>query len=149
MLKQTEHSHTPLPGNCYGVLFSEIEKVWDKVSPLIERALQYADGKFTIESVKNSLVSRNMQLWVYINNDIKSCAVTQIHSYPNKKVCSVLFAAGQDVHEWLQFMTLVEEWARSNLCESIEIYGRPGWERLLGWERIHVVIRKNLHESSH
>lgn len=149
MHKQTEHSYTPCPGNVYGVLFSEIEKVWDKVCPLIAQAVQYSDGRYSTDSVKKSLISRNMQLWVYANNDIKSCAVTQISNYPLKKVCTVLFSAGKDVGEWLRFIILIEEWARQNHCDDIDIYGRPGWERLLGWERIHVAIRKNLHESSH
>jgi hypothetical protein len=130
-------------------LFSEIENVWHRVEPIIAKAVQYSDGKYSTEHVKKSLLSRKMQLWVYVNGDIKSCAVTQISNYPLKNVCTILFAAGADLHEWLRFMPMIEEWARENKCDDIDIYGRPGWEKVLGWERIHVVIRKNLHESSH
>lgn len=149
MLNQTKLSPTPLSGNVYGVLSSEIDSVWKECVPHLTRALEYSDNKYSLEHIKSSLESRSMQLWVYLKDDIKACMVTQLVNYPTKRVCLILFLGGSLMHEWVRFMNLIEEWARSNRCEAIEIYGRPGWAKVLGWEQIHVVLRKNLHESTH
>lgn len=149
MLKQTEPSFIQSPGRLYGVAPEAVEEVWEQVSPILVKSLQYADGKYSLESIKRALLRRDMQLWMYVRDGIKACGVTQVLKYPEKKVCVVMFAAGEALSEWINFDSLIEEWARDNQCDAIEIYGRPGWERVLGWERIHVVIRKNLHESTH
>lgn len=149
MHKQIEHSYTRSQGSVYGVLSTDIDLVWDQCVPHLKRAIEYSDEKYSLESIKNGLESRTMQLWVYMKGDIKACMVTQLVNYPTKRVCLILFLGGSLMHEWLRFMTLIEEWARSNHCEAIEIYGRPGWAKVLGWEQIHVVLRKNLHESTH
>lgn len=149
MLKQTERLYTPSLGSVHGILYSDIDVVWDECVPHLNRALQYADGKYTLDSLKKSMESRNMQLWVYIKDSIKACMVTQIVNYPGKRVCLILFIGGSHMSEWISFEPFIEQWARENKSDSIEIYGRPGWAKVLGWEQIHVVLRKNLHESTH
>lgn len=149
MLNPIKASCTPSSGSVYGVLSTDIDLVWEQCVPYLKRALEYSDGKYSLESIKKGLESRSMQLWIYMKGDIKACMVTQIVNYPIKKVCLIMFLGGSLMHEWLRFMTMIEEWSRSNKCDAMEIYGRPGWAKVLGWEQIHVVIRKNLHESSH
>jgi len=149
MHRQIEPSYTPSPGRLYGVAPDAVEGLWEQVAPILVKSLKYADSKYSLESIRHALIRRDMQLWMYVRDGIKACGVTQVVKYPEKKVCVFMFAVGEVLSEWIQFDSLIEEWARDNQCDAIEIYGRPGWEKVLGWERIHVVIRKNLHESTH
>ena len=123
-----------------GIQSNEIEAVWDKVKPQLERAIEHADGKFTTQSVKRSLKKRDMQLWM----DGESIGITRIDNYPEKKVCTVMFGAGEDLDVFKNGLEVIERWAKSKGCDSIEIWGRRGWLRVLDYTHIHDVIRKKL-----
>lgn len=145
MLKQIKHFYTPSSGSrIYGVLSSHIDDVWNQVEPLLSKSLDYADGKYSTGSIYKALKVRDMQLWVSMRGGLEACCVTEIRFFPLKKVCTVMFCAGKDMDNWLWFLSEVELWAISNGCHSIEVHGRRGWEKILGWELISTVIRKNL-----
>ena len=126
------------------VTSNRIEEVWEDILPWVRMFLPYCDGKYTEKSIKQSLKEKDMQLWVMVNKAIDGIAITQISNYPGKKVCTVMFCAGVRMHEWINFIEHIEDWAESEGCESVEIYGRPGWEKVLGWGKVHTVLRKNL-----
>jgi transposase len=143
-LRQIEALPTPSQARLYGVLSSHIDQIWKEVAPLLSQALEYSDGKYSLESIKQALINRDMQLWLSIDGHIEACGVTQIVSYPCKKVCNFMFVAGRDMEKWLTFENDIKQWAREHGCQSIELYGRPGWQKILPWERIHVVLREHL-----
>lgn len=129
----------------YGVLHSHIEQVWPTVAPMIERVLPHTDGKYLACDIRDLLLSRDMQLWVAVDEDILSCAVTQIHTWPRKKVATIVMCAGDDMGHWLHMHDFLASWALENGCQAIEIYGRPGWEKVLpSYKKIHVVLRREL-----
>jgi len=123
-----------------GIKVKDIESVWGEVRPLIESALDYGDGKFTAQSIKRSLKKKEMQLWMEGQN----VGVTRIDIYPAKKVCTVMFGAGFDLSVFENGIKVIEAWAREKGCDSIEIWGRKGWIRILGYTHIHSAIGKEL-----
>lgn len=130
--------------NIYAVFSHQIPEVWEKVLPLVKSALDYSDGKFTPDSVKAALEAREMQLFI-VGENISAIAITQIQQYPAKRVLVFEFCAGKDIDRWLfDLVSEIERWAVEQGCDAIEAVGRPGWEKVLGWERIHVVVRKPL-----
>lgn len=145
MLKQIKHFYTPSSGSqLFGVLSSHIDDIWGSVKGLVSAGLEYSDGKYTVEDVYKSLKSRDMQLWVSFNEAIEAIGITQINIYPNKKVCVIFLVAGSYMDNWLHFSESIKAWAKERGCQSLECYGRPGWEKVLGWEKIHTVLRENI-----
>lgn len=133
----------------YGVLSTHIDSIWPDVASLLERAIIYSDGKYQIDDVYQFLKDRAMQLWVAFNNEglLKACCISQIVSYPRKKVLILIFVAGIDSTEWIHFADVLKEFAMDKQCQSIEFYGRPGWEKLtkqLGFKKIHTVFKFDL-----
>lgn len=127
-----------------GVLASHIDAVWGQAKPLIERSIPYAAGKWSMDYIYHSLKDKDMQLWLVLDGDIVAAAVTQIQNYPTKRVCTVMFAGG-DGQDWGSCLLEVEQWARTVGCNSIEIWGRKGWERVLPeYSFLHTVIGKEL-----
>ena len=145
-LKQTDRSYWRSLGNSklHGVPSSHIDDVWDSVKQLVFDGLEYSDGKYTVDDVYKSLKSRNMQLWVSINEGIEAIGITEINIYPNKKVCQIFLVSGRNMDNWLHFSKVIEAWAKERGCQSLECFGRPGWGKVIGWERIHIVLRKKL-----
>ena len=129
--------------NLYAVFAHQINEVWEKVLPLVNSSLEYADGKWTAESIKTALENKQMQLFI-VGKDVTAIAITQVQQYPAKKVLVVMFCAGSGMNDWVSLMSEFEDWAKEQDCKAVEVIGRPGWERVLGWERIHVVVRKTL-----
>ena len=108
----------------------------------IEAALAYSGGTHLFEDVEKAINDGIMQLWPAKN----SAAVTEIVQYARKKVCNV-FLAGGDLDEIIGGMDSLTEWARSQGCESVTLYGRKGWERVLdshGFKPVMVVLERKI-----
>lgn len=119
-----------------GVLAADIDSVWPEVNHLIERALEYADGKMSLEDVYVALRAKEYQLWLAPGG----VWVTRIIIYPQSKRLEFLVASGEwddwDEHGWE-----VAAWARTLGCDAVELIGRPGWGRKSGLEEIHRTFR--------
>lgn len=128
----------------YGVPSPHVESVWPHIEVFIEDALDYSDGKYSLTSIKQSLLDRQMQLWVMMDHKYRAAGVTSINDYPCKSVATVMFGGGEELSYFVEGIKGIEEWAKSAGCESLEVWGRPGWKKALNYELIHVVLRKNL-----
>ena len=127
----------------------DFDQVWEKVIPLIDRAIEYADGKYGAEDIYKALKNREMQLWVAFTKvgALSAFCITKITHYPREKRGAILFASGHNVMEWLPFCKTIQNWARENGCTSMEVYGRRGWKKLLkqyGHYEIHTVLKVDL-----
>ena len=133
-----------------GVPQDSVDLVWGKAQPLLERALGYADGEFTIEDVLKFILDRTMQLWVLLDaetDDVVMAATTEMTSCPRMKVCRVVLMGGVSMDVWQDQVPVFEDWARQNGCQMFEIYGRKGLAKKLtqlGYETKYYVNRKQL-----
>jgi len=131
-----------------GVQPWEVDLLWPEYLPLVEKALAEAHGEFTAEDIHKSLIQKKMQLWASEKKGRpQAVAVTEIYSYPNKKICQIVLAAtnmhmGPDF--WREMIIPVKAWAKKRGCQSVRAQGRPGWERVMGWQKIYTVIEEEL-----
>lgn len=123
-------------GGVWGVLSTQVDSVWPYAEQQIARALEYADGKITVDDVRNGLKSRDYQLWLVPGG----VWVTRIIRYPQSTRLEILAAAGE-WDDWLKHGHAVADWARQNGCDAVELTGRPGWGRKTGFEEIHRTFR--------
>src|SRR3990167_913846 len=123
--------------------------VWHQISPIVTKALPYADGKYTLEDIYINIINKQMQLWVVSGSDEGpySICITKMVNYPQKKVLNIMFCAGKHLPVWVHYIESLKEFARNNQCDAIEEYGRQGWSRYLekwGFETLYTVCRYNL-----
>jgi hypothetical protein len=112
----------------------------DAIAPAVER-----DPCDSIDDVMLDVESGKAQAWVATEGTaIRGACVTQILGGSKAKQCFIRHCAGEGASEWVDFVGVIENWARLEGCDSIELIGREGWQRLLGWERPAVVLRKGL-----
>jgi hypothetical protein len=129
---------------------SEVAGVWILVEDLIQKACDRSGGFADAEDFKGWLEKGIMQLWVAFDNKekkIKCVTVTEVKQYPKYKVCDCRITTGTDYKSWVDFMDNVVNWARANGCKKMEIFTRPGWERILkrkGFAKTHVQLEKML-----
>lgn len=99
-------------------------KEWDRCQKYIEDALEYGHGGFDISDVFERVAQGKFLLWTRQN----SAAVTEIVSYPRKRVVNVALAGG-NLDELEDMAPAIYEWAKSIGINSIFVSGRKGWKR--------------------
>lgn len=141
-------SHPELCGVVVGT--PDFEMAWSNSVALLDKAIAFSDGKETLENIKRQVERRDMQFWVVVDFskppfEILAAFVTRIECHPKKKVLSIPYLGGKEAERWLDNIAIIEDFARSNGCESVEVIGRRGWiKKLPDYEPIHTVIRKVL-----
>jgi hypothetical protein len=110
------------------------------LAPSVER-----DPCESLDDVIADIESGQAIAWLISDGaSVRGVVVTQILEGSKAKQLFIRHVAGEGVADWLHFLETIETWARSIGCQTIELIGREGWERLLGWNRQAVLLRKDL-----
>lgn len=127
----------------------QVDKVWPLAEKLVSDACE-EHGGYNANDILEYLKAGLMQLWMAIDgesNKVICVCVTEIRQYPNFKVCDLRITTGEQYDRWFNYMDQICEWARSEGCKRMEIFARPGWERILkhkGFNKTHVQLEKDL-----
>ena len=128
----------------------EIDKIWplvkDKVQAALDRNYNFRDHSDVKENCKKGIE----QLWVIVDkkDNVHGVCITQILQQANYNIGLVRIATGHNLPEWVDKIKEFENWAYDKCdCRKIEIYGRPGWKKMLtplGYDFSHVQMDKFL-----
>lgn len=125
----------------------QVPFVWDRVKDHIQRALDRGSN-YTLEDIYDNLLFGDMQLWVWQSDDcraeIYAALVTTIQTRKNVTFCLFLALGGSKLDEWIEFLPIVERWAKENDCDEMRIYGRIGWARHIGYDIEYTKMTKRL-----
>ncbi len=130
----------------------DVPYIWDDVAPMLHRVKEHSEGELEIDDFLDHLTMGGMQLWIATEDkEIIMSAVTQIISYPQKKILRVIALAGEnfkEVHD--NCINMVESFAIKNQCSALELWGRKGWKKMLpDWNSNYIVYTKDLKERMH
>jgi tagatose-1,6-bisphosphate aldolase len=98
----------------------------------IEAALEHGGGTHDFDDICEAVSSGYMQFWPADD----ACAVTEVITYPKKKVLHI-FLAGGNKDTILDMNESAIEFAKQLGCDGMTICGRAGWARELkshGWK---------------
>ena len=134
-----------------GVPAAEIEALWPSVATHFEGVAARSGGRFVAEDWRRSFLDRSRQLWVAQEcNAFRMALATEVRQYPQRQVAALVACSGSGRADWVDFLSLVEAWARAQGCAAIEALGRPGWKRVLaphGYAATHVILEKELDDA--
>lgn len=99
---------------------------FDRCAPWIEAALERSGGTHNLDDVRALVATGEAQLWP----GEASGLVTEVVTYPRKKVCN-FWLAGGDLGELLRMVPVVERWAVEVGCKGMTVSGRSGWKKVL------------------
>jgi hypothetical protein len=128
-----------------------LEHAWLHAMPWIEKALgeiNHAHAELT--HIQEGLRKGFLQLWAIQdkrkNNQPVFFLITELHSTPSGfKTLILRWAAGTDLGEWIDDIETLEYICEREGYHKVEIWGRPGWERVLkehGYKREFVIVSK-------
>lgn len=126
---------------CYTA--EQVGFIWPQVEPHIQRALDRGSN-YSLEDIKDGLIASKMQLWCWQSDVIEAALVTSIQEKNGIKFCLYLALGGSKMDEWAKFMPLVEEWARSEGCQEMRVYGRAGWAKAFNFKIEYTKMTRQL-----
>jgi hypothetical protein len=109
-----------------------IDTCWSKVERFIDKAAEYTYGRYTTSNIYDLVKDGDYQLWVAFDDGVfKAAVVTSVIAYPQKKMLSMQFCGGEDIHAWLKPMiSLLKRFAKDVGCEGLESTARRGWAKM-------------------
>ena len=123
-----------------------VQDVWPKARPLIEKALAYDYlGSMTSTDALRLILNERQQLWIGFDTDIFLAILTEVVHYPKNKVLRIIAFStetGHDMNVWYHHLNTLEEFALACECTALEAWARKGLAEKLKWEHKYAVISK-------
>lgn len=109
-----------------------VDSCWDRIEGFIGKAAKYTYGRYTVSNIYDMVKEGDYQLWVAIDGtDFKGAVVTNIITYPQRKLLGMQFCGGEELKLWKEpMLELLKRFAKDVGCEGIESTGRPGWAKV-------------------
>ena len=127
------------------VKIAQIDTIWERALPEVERAVARADGLFDADDIYWGLQDGAMQLWiVFKGQDIAAVCITEIVQFPGRKIVRAFALSGYGLAEWYNLMNLGLPWAIENGAEEWQAtVADERFVKLLerkGWKRTHTIM---------
>ena len=153
--KEFISSKNPLQrgSNCKVILVSpdDVPYIWEKVHDHLVSMMPHSEGELEPDDFYEAISEGEMQLWIALEEkELLASMVTQIVTYPRKRVLRIISISGDDMYKWIDYIPTVEDWALSLGCTSLECWGRKGWLKVLkDWKCSYHIITKDLTTRMH
>ena len=104
--------------------------------PYLVKSQEWTRGRATVDDILRFVLNGQMQLWVgHDDNEIYGHVITEVKSYPRRKMLVVQYCAGEPNHMQYvddEMFDLLDRFAKDAGCSGIEFVGRPGWRKQAG-----------------
>ena len=125
----------------------QVDAIWGRVAPLLRRfRAKYADSP-TLGALYDLLQEGHRQMYIVVDgHDLRAVVLTSISA--DGKTMEVPCVAGSDAPGWAEGVLLnLEAMAKANGIETLRLYPRPGWSRLLSlteYREVHRTYERSL-----
>ncbi len=129
---------------------AKIDEMWPHVRSLIEMAFWAGRGDDSVDAIYQELKVQKSLLWIVWDDDNKqiACAVTtRLILTDRGKICLITSCGGNQIEQWLKFLSEIEKYAKEEGCKFIRFSGRRGWIfyfKCEGWEEPWITLEKQL-----
>jgi len=130
-----------------------VSLVWGEVEPILGKSIGTAHGRYDMKDILREIVNFEQHLWVVFDEESKIIAAltTKFAYYPKKTVLAGQFLGGEKIMRWRgPMLKKLEDWAKDNKCDGLEMTGRNGFQKVLGpygWTPEYVVFEKMFEEK--
>jgi len=132
----------------------DIERFWPLAQFMVTEALKYSGNYANADHIYQYLKKDEMQCWIMFGSDeseenkVFGIGVTRISQMPNYPQLEIIICTGKRRDLWEdKFVDEITRFAKLNKCKRLNIWARPGWERVSkkwGWQKTHVLLQKEI-----
>jgi len=123
--------------------------------PYLIESEKWSHGRAKVDDILRFVLNGQMQLWVvHEENTIYGHVVTEIKDYPQCKMLTAQYCAGEPNHMQHvddEIFDLLDRFAKDAGCAGVEFVGRPGWRKQAdkyGFEVRSVMYQKFFKEET-
>ena len=116
----------------------QLATVWPQALTWLQEAIDRNQGDENSWDVFAALCQG--RYWL-IHEPGKYAGVFQVMKHPRQTVCTVLYAGGNDLDAMKATFEAGKEFCRANKIDVLRVWGRKGWQKLLGLERKGVILQ--------
>lgn len=133
----------------FGALRPPLAHVAPSIAAAIMKSVE-RDALESLDEIMEAIEDGRMIAWAATSGStLDGVTVTEILEGGKGRQCFIRHCAradgGAPLAEWLDQLSVIETWALSEGCASVELLGRAGWERALpGYQKQAVQLRKML-----
>ena len=114
---------------------NEILKVWHLIEADIEKALTHGINEITILEMCRQALSNKIFIFITLNRDNKIVCTTTLRflNYGSVKTCQIITNTtnGIPLKQVEHDHQVFEDFAKTNGCSHMQVWGRKGWQRRL------------------
>jgi hypothetical protein len=118
----------------------ELGVVWPQVVGWLESAIKINQGDENLLDVGMAINEGRYELWWEKD---KFAAVVQINDFPRQRVATLIYAGGA-LNAFRELYPEAKRIAKERGINVIRVWGRQGWERVLGLKRVGVILQESL-----
>lgn len=124
-----------------------LHSYWTRVREFLAAAVERNSGEMDLDDVLAWIVDGRLHLFgFFAHEQVFGAGTVQIVEHPQKRVAMVVHLGG-DLAVVEQVMPQFDEWAREHQIDSIMLWGRKGWEKVLadkGFKYRYTVLERVL-----
>jgi hypothetical protein len=122
-----------------------VAQTWPLAAPFLDKAANAGVMQGTEDWLGDCLHDR-AQLWVVWDDDkCDGAGLTQLVETPQGRLCIIARFGATTGSQWLATLPVLEQWAKSQGCVCVRLYGRVGWaEKLKDYALKGVILDRKL-----
>lgn len=103
-------------------------------------------GELSYDGVTRKLAAAEWILWLVWSGRVRAILATELYfDVSRAKRCRIPFCTGDGAQSWVHLLSRIEDFARSEGCEKIDMIARKGWAKhLKDYKMTHVLLEKDL-----
>lgn len=116
------------------------------VAPLMEAICERSQGRYSVPGMLERFAKGEWILWIVWDGSVRAIVGTELYrDVSGMKCCMIRFATGRQAATWTHLLREIEDWARGEGCQRLDMIARKGWARHLpDYKMTHVVLEKEL-----
>lgn len=146
-MREDTHYALITPGN--------LDSAWPIAAPWLMQAIGEADTWRDVDHLRQEILRGNAHLWMFQDKktkDVLVVIVTEAIMLGGKPCLVIRWLGGADMQKWLDDIAIIERWAAVQGFHKVEVWGRPGWQRMLkpyGFRETFRVLEKTVDRGVH
>ncbi len=123
----------------------QVRSVWPEVEGLLRPVVDLPACRCTLQGTYLKLRTGSRHLFVATEQGtIVAAAVTCITSYDAGDWLTVILCGGRELATWgKDGAEAIEDFAKRCGCVGVEVIGRDGWAKALGYKRTAAMLQKD------
>lgn len=124
---------------------TQIAPSWNVLEAAFIDVANGSRGRYSVEGMLGKIFNEDWQLWaVLIGDHLQALIGTELSvELSGNRCASIVFGVGDDPKTWVGIITQLEEWAKTQGCNRMEVWARKGWAKYLDeYKLTHVMLER-------